>query len=590
MKVTACVLVLWLLIFGLLAPADAAPQVERPRGSHGNTGFAPAAALLRVDEWGEGDRFSHLSLSATRDAATLWIVLPPDTPEEEAATCLQSISDRLGWHSPRLSLYPRTGGIILKAEGALRPASVSPQRSRLTLDLPLLARILQRTAPQPILLAVRTPGVTVPAPSPAASVSGTRRGDGFLFYRLPQSGIRPLQFEYGVPPRWPLAAVLGLLLWLLFPLLPALAVHRYATTGETDQRLRVFDRCEVAIRLVSTAGLFFTVTSLQLERTRYFGFNPWIGIPPGIMLLLPHWYWCGGMTGLVRWALSREIAPRGIMVRSNPFLSFCYAAILVVIVFGPGLISAQLGPRAGIRGLPLIIGLAMALMGLLVLIVFGFRLLKKPQRILDIRFDSIPDDPEALKELLRGRMEKAAREREALPLPPKLTPAQAKAVAASPIAKAVLALDPRQQVALSASYFLIEQRFLKLHRLQCAAFFGPVLLMIAGCLWSGLHPQPGAVGVLLPAVFSLPVVAARWIIVAIDRRLTRNCEAADLRIARALDEPRLYLDLLLRLEQAEREMYAAAGVAQARATGMSARRQALEQVLGLGDVAPLTER
>jgi hypothetical protein len=583
MRVTSCVLFLWLLVFAGPAPAKAAPPVERPRGTHGNVGFAPAASALGVDEWGDSDRFNHLMLSATRDTATLWIVLPEDTPEEAAATCLQSVSDGLRWRSPRLSLYPRTGGMILKADGALRPASLSPERSRLTLELPRIARIVRRTVPKPILLAVRTPGVTALDPSPRPSVSGTRRGDGFLFYRLPQSGLRPLQLDYGVPPRWPLAAGLGLLLWLLFPLLPALAVCRYATAGQPEARLRLFDRCDVAIRVISTAGFFVTVTALHLERTRYFGFNPWFGLPPGFSLLLPYWYWCGGLIGLLRRRLARLLAPQGLMVRGNPLLAFSSAVVMLAIVIGPGLLLAQFGPRTAMRGFPVFTGAALALMGCVLLALFGPRLLKKPQPLLNLRFDSLPEDPDALKELLRVRMDEAVREREALAVPPKLTPVQAKAVAASPVAQAVLALDPRQQVALGAAYHLVEPRFLRLHRLQCAAFFGPVLLEIAAGLWSCLHPLPGVAGVLVPAASALLLGAGQPLVLAIGRRITRDCQAADLRIARALDDPRLYLDLLLRLEQAERELDAVTGVKQARAQGFRARRCALEQALGIGE-------
>jgi hypothetical protein len=577
-----------LLTLLLAAPSGAAPPVERPRGSSGAIGFAPAAAALGVDDWGDqgnSETTTHVMLSATRDAATLWIALPPDTSEDRASAWLQSLSAQLHWPSPHLALYPRDGTLLLKVESTHAPQALSGERSRLALDLPEFTRSLHQLSRHPILLAVRIPGATVYQQTPAPAVSGFRRGDRFLFYRLPAGGGSALQVDYGVPPRWSAAVVLSLLLWLLFPLLPALFVRYYALSAahlKPDERLRLFDRCQFGGRVVAAAGFVVTLSALSLERTRYFGFNPWIGIPAEFALLLPYWPWCGGVIGLVRRSLSQQITAAGLVVRNNPLLEFGSTVVLLGIVLGPGLIVSQFGARAGLRSIPVITNVALVVLGLLMLAYFAPRMLRKPQRILGIRFDKLPNDPEELRALLRLRIEEAAREAEATPLDPKLAAARKQAVAVSPVAQAVLALEPDQQVALSASYHLVERRFLALNRLQCNLFLVPLVSMIGVSLWGIVHPLPGMAGVVLPLSFSVIMGSGKFIIQTVGRRITRHCSAADLHIAQALDQPHRFVDALCQLEHAERAAYAAAGMGSPTSTGFEERRLRLEQHLSLG--------
>jgi len=420
---------------------------------------------------------------------------------------------------------------------------------------------------------------------PEPYVSGVRRGDTFLFYRVPASGGKTLQVDYGVPRRWPVAALLSLLLWLVFPLLPALAalyfVH-FSPDRKPEDRIRVFDRCQLVGRWVAAVGFYATLSALNMERTRYFGFNPWIGIPPALTLLLPYWFWCGGMIGLVRRRLSRPIASAGLVVRNDPVLEFGFALVLSAIVLGPGLVTSQLGPRAGLLTIPIVTAAAMALIGVLMLGIFAPRLLRKAPRILEIKFESLPENPELLRVVLRERTEEISRDVEGSVPNAKLTAARAEAVAASPVAQTVLSLDADQQVALCAAYHLVQRRVLPLHRAQCTVFLGSLVALIVASLWSLFHPLPGMGGVLLPLSFSLLLGSGKYVTTFVDHRITRHLLAADIRIAQALEHPQRFLEALRLLEQAENAAHASAGTGKIAGTGFAERRKHLEQFLGLG--------
>jgi len=117
---------LLLLALAVSKPAVAAPPVEHPRGTPGGYGYAPAAAVLGADDWGDqghSETTTHVLLSGTRDAAALWIALPPDTSEDAASRWLQRLSEQLNWAHPRLSLYTRSGALVLKVESGVSPTA-----------------------------------------------------------------------------------------------------------------------------------------------------------------------------------------------------------------------------------------------------------------------------------------------------------------------------------------------------------------------------------------------------------------------------------------------------------------------------------
>jgi hypothetical protein len=261
------------------APARSAPPVQRDSRPLNSDPYPDAARKLGFREWGDtrsSAQVTHVTARLDSERLRVTIALPPNLSVAGAETWLQSLSDAMGWQNVELHANPQPDSLLLRADVRSQVRSLGFGRSEAQLDPALLAAELRKLTPNPALLGIRVVGAELYSVNAPPAVSGRSGSEQFLFYRLssPMQPAAPLTLAYGIPRRWLAAALVGLLLWLLFPPAALFAVRTYLMgQPEVDakQRLALYRRWQRGVLVVPMLVLVGALVLSRFSFLTYFG-------------------------------------------------------------------------------------------------------------------------------------------------------------------------------------------------------------------------------------------------------------------------------------------------------------------------------
>lgn len=441
-------------------------------------------------------------------------------------------------------------------------------RSEARVDLDQLVTGLQKLGGRPRLLAVRTPTLVDWSSSPPPLAGGVFEGSRVGFFALRENGNGQLLVRYGVFPRPLLAVSVSALVWALFPILVTLAARwMYRPQGREAPEGR-WDKAVKALRYATGIGAYVTLF-FQKDVLKHITL-PASGLSPPFDTLdlwtMPFSFMLYAWAGAV-WTL---LGPGQRSRQKSTVLKILGGGVASVALYL--LIFGVMSTGAGTGNLSLGINrIAGALVGLSGLFMLGLFCLSesKLKRIRKGCDDPgvVPDDDAGRRQLLQTLVEKAstpeelAREEAALAkIDEKRKAFRETLRGLSPEEKSWLALANRLALQHGGNR-LFKQTNPLLH-------LGLLLITSAAICWM----LPGVLGLL--AVFAglslMGLVTKSASKVAVVP-YTRG--QVDFQVARLLDDPERYVQVLRRLEAVENDSEGPATQL------MSTRRQALEKAL-----------
>jgi len=292
LKPVSLALVLGALLGPLGSPAHSAPAVQRETRTMASDPYPDAAKELGFKEWGDttnNTQVTHVTARLDSERLRVTIVLPPTTPLTQAEPWLQTLSDAMGWQDVGLRANPQPEGLFLRADVRKQVHGSGFGKSEVRLDPAVLVTELRKLTPNPALLGIRVVGAELQSASVPPAVSGRSNGHHFLFYRLrgPTRPTAPLAIAYGVPRRWFAAALVGLLLWLLFPPAALFAVRTYLLgqpEADAKQRLALYRRWQRGVLVVPMVVAFSALIFSRFSFLTYFGTAFAFAMPMAIFL------------------------------------------------------------------------------------------------------------------------------------------------------------------------------------------------------------------------------------------------------------------------------------------------------------------
>ena len=525
-------------------------------------GVTPLGAVRRIasecgatgwDAPGSDGRTVHVLLALRRRDAGLFVSLPKQISDRDAANTLRRLATALHWPDPELDLDRRpygTFGAVITNGGAHTPTRT---KSVIDLDLAAVRRELSGSGKPRLLFCVRAMGAVVEVqPDPAQRT--TESGESFLFFGDTAEAIHLM---YGIPQRWLAAALASLLVWLFLPILLAFAAATYQRSRGMSPAdyLAPFQRWNSAIRCLGFLVAVVTVAALipGVAPLAYLGRGWRLFSRLLWMMPLPYWFLQGLLIQLVwPWLTRREIQQRV----SNPWGTATDAAVFVAVsaaFAGPFWLAQTGGPGAVLANAPRWMG-ASSILGSLPF--FAFALRAKLQKRPKLFHTEVP------KKLPSGDPELAAEIQE-LAERISVEPAEDRpeVARAAPLLRAIYhgirALEPLDQAALRISTQLAIQAARPLVQVTASFIWVmPGTLFLPG-LWLLLWPPASyqlAVSLMLGLLFGeLLLQRLAWRVIR-ARRLDYEA-AADRTVAAALgDRERLLRSLRAvqdRLREAE---------------------------------------
>jgi hypothetical protein len=508
-----------------------------------------------ADEFGQfgwigtsGGTAERITLRIDKAAGRIGIELPPGTPPD-AADAVAALLKEQGRNYGKLRRDTAGNGPLFggRLNGLAKVRGWN--RNEVRLDLDRLVSGLRKLGGNPVFLGVRTAEELEVKSSPPPQAGGLFEGSRIGFYRLRPSGNGVLVLQYRVPARPALAVLVSGVMWFLFPLLAAGAArmaYRPPQGSDPAAETRRWRKPVRVLRYVVSIGAYLTL--FFQEGVLRLIWLPIREIPEPYnrleMWIVPFCFVLHGWAGAA-WAMAgpatSDSRAKSLLLTLGAGLGFgvLYLALMASTVYG----MTNRDPFWALRWV----------MGGILIVVAGM-LLFAWSRSEDLRREGakaeaadgpIPDSLEGRRDLLRriaARMETPEEQRK--------TEAQLKKL---PARYQTMAAVSRQLTYEEKSWLILSDRLSRRDHPGLAERVARRHLQ-----WALALGVAGVTCFFLPSLVT-PVVAlvSSLLLTLFLKKVQRDAMAltktmkGDIEVARLLDDPRRFVDVLRRFEPAE---------------------------------------